>query len=235
MIFTSGLLMSITPGKVGELLKSFLLKESNDIDISESSPIILTERIIEFISLVILVIIGIILYNFGLEYLAIALTILIGLIFIISNNHTQSKIYSYIKKFNFLKDNISNIEKFKRSIKKLFLKEHFLKMLLVSLFAWGLECLGFYILIMGFENNISTFWSIFIYTFAVFIGSISMLPGGIGTTEGSLIILMTQNKFIESNAFIATILIRIVTLWVPVVIGFISLMIYLKKIKSSSK
>lgn len=227
--------MSISPGKVGELLKSFLIKENYDIDISESSPIVLAERTIEFISLVILVIIGIILYNFGLEYLFIASIILFGLIFILINQHARSTIYSYIKNFNFLKRNISNVRKFKISFKKLFLKEHFLKMLIISLFAWGLECLAFYMLLMGFENNIPIVWSMFIYTFAVFIGSISMLPGGIGTTEGTLIVLMNQNKFTESDSFIATILIRIVTLWVPVVIGFISLMFYLKKIKSSSK
>lgn len=234
LIFTSGLLMSITPGKVGELLKSFLIKENYDIDISESSPIVLAERTIEFIALIILVILGIILYNFGFEYLIIASIILFVVIFLLINRQFRSKIYSYIQKLNLLKKYTIDLEKFKGALKILFLKIHFFKMILLSLFAWGLECLAFYMLLIGFETHTSIVWTMFIYSFAVFVGSISMLPGGIGTTEGLLIFILTQNKFLESDAFIATILIRIVTLWVPVVIGFISLIFYIKKMKSSA-
>ena len=39
-IFFSGLAMSATPGKLGELLKSYLLKKITDVPVSKSAPVI---------------------------------------------------------------------------------------------------------------------------------------------------------------------------------------------------
>ncbi|MBT8386971.1 MAG: flippase-like domain-containing protein, partial [Ignavibacteria bacterium] len=57
-IFMSGLIMSVTPGKVGELLKSYLVKEVANEPISKTAPIIIAERITDFISLLIIAIVG---------------------------------------------------------------------------------------------------------------------------------------------------------------------------------
>src|SRR5712691_576210 len=43
LIFVSGLSMAITPGKVGELLKSYLLKRETGVAISRTAPIIVAE------------------------------------------------------------------------------------------------------------------------------------------------------------------------------------------------
>ena len=45
LIFTAGLVMSVTPGKMGEVLKSFLLRQRNATPITRSAPIVLAERI----------------------------------------------------------------------------------------------------------------------------------------------------------------------------------------------
>ncbi len=50
-IFMSGLIMSVTPGKMGELLKAYLVKQINGTPISKTAPIIFAERITDFISL----------------------------------------------------------------------------------------------------------------------------------------------------------------------------------------
>src|SRR5690606_40960118 len=43
-IFFSGFVMSITPGKMGELLKSYLVKEVTNTPISKTAPIIRSEE-----------------------------------------------------------------------------------------------------------------------------------------------------------------------------------------------
>src|SRR5437016_4808037 len=45
LIFLSGLSMAITPGKVGELLKSYFLKRVTGVPASRTSPIIVAERL----------------------------------------------------------------------------------------------------------------------------------------------------------------------------------------------
>ena len=50
LIFLSGLSMAITPGKIGELLKSYLLKSSTGAPVSRTSPIIIAERLTDGIA-----------------------------------------------------------------------------------------------------------------------------------------------------------------------------------------
>ena len=54
LIFTSGLLMSISPGKIGEFLKSYLVKSKFKIPMSKTNSVVLAERIIEFLALIII-------------------------------------------------------------------------------------------------------------------------------------------------------------------------------------
>ncbi len=85
LIFLSGLSMAITPGKVGELLKSYLLKHSTGVAISRTAPIIVAERLTDGIAMLILASVGLILYHFGGELLLILLIICLTGIMSIQN------------------------------------------------------------------------------------------------------------------------------------------------------
>src|SRR5436853_3508952 len=83
LIFISGLSMAITPGKVGELLKSYLLKRSTGEAISRTSPIIVAERLSDGIGMLLLASTGLALYRFGWELLLLFLVVgLTGIIVI---------------------------------------------------------------------------------------------------------------------------------------------------------
>ena len=58
-----------------------------------------------------------------------------------------------------------------------------------------------------------------------------MLPGGIGATEGSLTYLLVQKGLSSNDAVTATIIMRLVTLWLSVIIGAIALIFVLKNSK----
>ena len=232
LVFTSGLLMSITPGKVGELLKSFLIKDKYKIPISLSSPIIISERIVEFIALLILGLFGLLLYTFGTEYLVLILTIIASLIIIVITNRFQNYFFQIVIKFSKSEEIKADIKVFKSSLKILFEKIHLIKMLLLSIITWIIECFAFYIIISGLIGNQSIVWAVFSYTVAIFIGAISMLPGGIGTTEGALIYILAQKQILDSDALLITLFIRIITLWIPVIIGFISLLLIFRNSKA---
>ena len=75
LIFISGLSMAITPGKVGELLKSYLLKRSTGAPISHTSPVIVAERLSDGIAMLLLATTGLVLYRFGWEILLFLLLV----------------------------------------------------------------------------------------------------------------------------------------------------------------
>jgi len=104
-----------------------------------------------------------------------------------------------------------------------------LQMFFLSLVAWFLECLGYYLILSNFKVEVSLLWASFSYAFAIIVGAISMLPGGLGVTEGSLTVLLQQKHYSLEIAFASTFIIRIVTLWFAVLVGVVSVLLYQKR------
>lgn len=93
--------------------------------------------------------------------------------------------------------------------------------IVISTFGWMLEGFAFFCLLnwLGAEIDVATASAIFL--FAVLSGALSGLPGGLGSTEAVIIILLSfQNVPVELSV-IATVIIRLATLWYVVAIGAI--------------
>jgi uncharacterized protein (TIRG00374 family) len=102
-------------------------------------------------------------------------------------------------------------------------------MTMLSIVSWGFECFGYYLILTNFEIEIDVLWAFFSYSFATIVGALSMLPGGLGVTEGSLTLMLVQKGLSEHNAFAATFIVRAVTLWFAVLVGAISVLFYQKR------
>jgi uncharacterized protein (TIRG00374 family) len=77
---------------------------------------------------------------------------------------------------------------------------------------------------MAFDVNVLDYLTVLaIYTTSILLGAISFVPAGIGVTEGSIAGLFTLNGIDISTALILSVMIRILTLWFSVCVGFISL------------
>ena len=84
LVFLSGLAMSITPGKAGELVKCYLLNSKTQVPVSRSAPVVVMERLTDVISVIILGLTGFVLLPVPvIVVLAVALVVsIIGLMFI---------------------------------------------------------------------------------------------------------------------------------------------------------
>ena len=59
LCFFAGFAMTISPGKIGEVLKSYLLKRSDDIPVATTAPIVIAERLTDVLALLALVVVGV--------------------------------------------------------------------------------------------------------------------------------------------------------------------------------
>jgi uncharacterized protein (TIRG00374 family) len=228
-IFMSGLIMSVTPGKMGELLKSYLVKQVNGTSISKTAPIVFAERATDFLSLTIMALTGAYFYDYGKNIIIIiGLIILTGLI-IISNKKLFYKIISLFSNISFISKHILKISTAYESSSKLLSITPLLLMTLLSIVSWGFECFGYYLILTNFDIEIDLLWAFFSYSFATIVGALSMLPGGLGVTEGSLTLMLVQKGLSEHSAFAATFIVRAVTLWFAVLVGAISVLFYQKR------
>jgi glycosyltransferase 2 family protein len=233
LIFLSSFVMSVTPGKMGELLKSFLVKEETGIPVSRTAPIVFAERITDFISIVLLCIVGAFVFNYGKEII-----ILVGLIFIfsvviLSSRKLSLKIISMLEKIRFIKKFIEKIHIAYESLYNLLKIKPLLIAIFISLISWFFECIGFYVVLTVFASNsdiiqVSLLIATFIYGFSTLIGAIAMLPGGLGVTEASITGLLVLLKIPKDISVASTIIIRVATLWFAVLVGVFSIYFYQK-------
>lgn len=228
-IFMSGLIMSITPGKMGELLKAYLVKQISGTPISRTAPIIFAERITDFISLVMIGLIGAYVYDYG-RAIVLGVSIFFFLVvIIISNKKIALPIINQLEKINFLKKYLLNIHTAYESSYLLLRPLPIFYMTVLSLISWSFECLGYHIILTNFEVDLSYLWASFSYSFATIVGAISMLPGGLGLTEGSLTYMLIQKSYSKEIAVASTFIVRAVTLWFAVLVGIVSVSLYQKR------
>jgi uncharacterized protein (TIRG00374 family) len=102
-------------------------------------------------------------------------------------------------------------------------------MTILSIISWGFECFGYYLILNNFEIAIDVFWSSFSYSFATIVGALSMLPGGLGVTEGSLTLMVVEQGLSENDALASTFIVRVVTLWFAVLVGAVSVLFYQRR------
>jgi len=228
-IFMSGLVMSVTPGKMGELLKSYLVKELNQTPVSKTLPIIFAERITDFISLLFLALIGAYVYDYGRDIVIGVSVFFFIVIIIISNKGIALPVLKLLEKNPFLQKHLVSIHNAYESSYQLLRPVPLLKMSLLSLGSWFFECLGYYIILINFDVDVSLLWATFSYGFATIVGAITMLPAGLGVTEGSLTFLLIQKGSPKEIAVASTFIIRVVTLWFAVLVGVISVTIYQRR------
>lgn len=232
LIFMATFVMSVTPGKMGELLKSYLVREENGTPVSRSAPIILAERLTDFISVVLLCIAGAFVFNYGKGIIIGVGLFFISGVMLISSRKLSMKVISYLEKVKLLSRFAHKFHEAYESIYTLVKIKPLIIATVVSAAAWFCECLGLYVILRVYSSisqiDVSLMSAVFIYGFSTIVGSIAMLPGGLGVTEASLTGLMVLMKIPKDVSVASTFIIRVATLWFAVLIGVIAVYFYQK-------
>jgi len=238
IIFFASFIMSITPGKMGELIKSYLIKEVNGTPLSKTMPIVFAERVTDFLSVTFLAIIGAYVFNYGKSIIIAIGIVFILTVILLSNRKICFWILNFAKRIKFFS---KHMEKFIIAYDSIYILLKFKTLVttfIISVFAWFFECAGFYFVLKIFSSStsidVSLLTATFIYCFSTLIGAIAMLPGGLGATEASLTGLLVLLNIPKDVSAASTIIIRVCTLWFAVILGIIGTWAFEKytKIKS---
>jgi uncharacterized protein (TIRG00374 family) len=230
LIFVSGLSMAITPGKVGELLKSYLLKRETGAAISHTSPIIVAERLTDGIAMLVLAAAGLVLYRFGWEILLALLVLGVAGIAVVQNRRFVLAVLSVGERLFVAPRFTRMMRAFYESTYTLLQWRPLLLAILIGLVSWSGECGALYFVFTGLGVVPSIDLLIkatFILAFASLVGSASGLPGGLGAAEGSVLgltLLLVSTSAALGGA--ATLLIRFCTLWFGLGLGVVALLMF---------
>jgi uncharacterized protein (TIRG00374 family) len=233
-IFLASFALTASPGKAGESIKSFLLKRRHNIPISPTLAGLFCERFTDALSVVLLACLGLVslMKDVPVYWVIFALaSIQVGIIVLIQKPKLiQAYLLKPLKRISQLKGLVEKLDSLIHSANKLLQPRLLIGSTIIALIAWGLEGTALYYIFQYLQAESVTFYqAILIHTASGLIGAISMLPGGIGSMEASAVSLSMIYGATQTQAIVATFLIRLLTLWFAVAVGILAMLIIQKK------
>jgi glycosyltransferase 2 family protein len=207
-IFTAGLLGTITPAKLGEVLKCGLLKRSFGVPVRRSVPIVLAERVTDATGVVVLAVAA----GAGTNrwpLLAVALAGVAVIVLVVRSP---------------LLERFARLGEAPGAARALLETPLLVGMTALSAASWFCECLAAYVCVRGLRLDLSLGDTVVVFTLGSLAGALSFLPGGLGAAEGSMTgLIRVLGDVSKAGAVAATVLIRLATLWFAVALGLVGL------------
>lgn len=222
--YISTLALAITPSRAGDLFKSEILKKRHNIPRLKTVPLVIVERYYDVLGVVVAACVGIWYFEPAMYVMGIVSIFIIIAFLAFSSKKLFKKIIDTVTKIKFTTNFFGSLLDSYDVLHKSTRGKISIISTILSTIHWLLISLAVYFILLAYDiKNIGILEVIPIYLSSIVIGAVSFLPGGIGVTEGSLAGFL--NLFINdiSTAVSLSIIIRIFTLWVSVLVGFIFL------------
>lgn len=216
--------MTVTPGKVGEVLKALLVREYAGLPVSRGVAIVFSERLVDVVAVTALAAGAVgLLANSG-PALAVAVVALASGILALSSERVHRLALSLALKQRWMRQHREAAAAVSSTVRMTLGLRPLAVSALFSAAAWSCEGLAFALCLreLGFDG-LTLPAAVAVYAISTLAGAFTFLPGGIGLTEASLAGLLVASGMHAADASAATLLIRLVTLWFGVALGWVVL------------
>ena len=222
LLYVSSLSMIITPGGSGIVIKSYFLKNKFDHDVAKTLPLTAIERFYELVGVIILLLFSFNwFFSFSSFIITMILSLLASIIFFFVKTNSYNFIFKISNRIKTIKPFIDSPD-FINSVQTLTkIKVTFFMILAISVITF-FESLMFYIGFNSFDLNFSYIDSIQIFYSSILFGSLFLIPAGIGATEGFFVSLLLQKNVSLETAGSIILFLRLTTIWLISLIGFIT-------------
>ena len=220
LVFLCGFALTVTPGKIGEFVKTYIVKERYKVPYTASTAVLLMERFTDVTAIVLLSCLGLFLRFFHWSVAVISILAMFALLMLLRNRSIAGWVIDQTAKFRLLKRFSGPLKTFYEEGWILLEVSVFIQSLLLSLAAWFLEGLGYTLVAWGLGSAITLMEGVFIYSVALLGGVLTLFLGGLGATEGGMVGLGIVFGMSRSTSAASTIIIRVMTLWFAVLIGW---------------
>lgn len=229
LVFLSGFVMSVTPGKLGEVFKSLLLFESRQISIARTAPVVFAERLTDLLALVLLTAIGSLSFEQGLPVAAGGAALVAFALLASSWRALGEFMLRVCERLPFLRRLTPRLREAYESLRTMTRPAPLLFATGLATTSWALECVALFVLLAALPGGgLGLEASFFAYSASTIAGALAMMPGGLGVTEAGmtgLIETLSAGAVGSASATAGTMLTRLATLWWAVLVGAAALAI----------
>ncbi len=221
-VFLAGFLLSVTPGKAGELGKAWLVRELGGGPALKVVPAVLAERVTDLLGVLLLIALGSLPFPGGPWIAAAGLAGVAAAVAVLTWRSLAELIFRVLARFPVLGPRVPRLVEVYDRLRSLLSPGLLLFALALAVLAWGAEGVGFFLVVRQYAPKAGLLLSIFNYTGSTFLGALSMLPGGLGAAEGALAALLHGQGLDTADAGSVTLVTRGATLWFAVLLGLLA-------------
>jgi uncharacterized protein (TIRG00374 family) len=223
-IFAAGLSMTISPGKLGEVLKSVFVRQASGAPVARTAPAVFAERATDGTGMVAWGFLGAFALGIGPGTMVAFLVVAAVGIAVLRSKRLSLLAERVLLKLPLLNRLAPHLGDFNASSNELLGARPLFVGTLISFLSWGLECLAVYLCAVGLGTNLSFLLVVFVFATSSLIGVLSMLPGGIGAVEAGLAVQFRVLAGLSDGlAGALTLVIRLATLWFATLVGIAGL------------
>lgn len=223
LYYVAGFSFSVTPGKLGEVARGWLIRRDYGVPLEKSISVVFVDRVGDVLATFVLCLATLSLFSGYWPLIAsVCALIVIGLAILLNPRFIElildwmaRRMPKRAKLFEALKNML-------HTARLLLHPQPLLVSLVLGIAAWSLEGMALSIAVQHLGGHLDIFPALFIYGFANLAGGLTFLPGGIGGTEAVMLTLLYSMGVDAEIAAATTLLIRAGTLWFGVGLGLLA-------------
>jgi len=225
LYYLAGFPMGLTPGKVGDVVRLWLMQRGLGTPILKTAPLLIADRAYDLIALTLLV-------AFGAGMFADAIWPVVLLLAVVGGGALVMIGFPSI-----IRESINLAYRMVGRFPRIFVKLRQASESFESLASWKLGGASTFVSLVGWFSEVVILKLVadyfgagltieqagFIFSAGMVLGAFTFVPGGLGVADLSMIGIMTSLGVDLSTATAITIIVRACTLWFSILVGLVAL------------
>ncbi len=220
--FLGGFAMSVTPGRVGELVRMRWLKRETGWAVERTAPLVLMDRASDLAAIAVILGVALSMSTRGIAGAVPVVVVSIIVAIIATRPALLTRLVTYMYKATGRWPRLfGRVRMAARSLKQFSNAPVMLAALALGLAGWLAEGYSFYLLLGWLGADVGLWSAVGIFVFATLAGGATGSPGGVGGAEAAMVALLHMEGVPLEISLPATAIIRITTLWFAIGIGLL--------------
>jgi uncharacterized protein (TIRG00374 family) len=221
LYYLAGFAFTVTPGKLGEVIRLWLLRRDHGAAYERTLGLLVMDRVSDALPLLALCLVGASHFaGQGWSIVAVAAMVLGTTALFLRPRWLALLVKAIYGRLRRAPRLFAGILRLLRTLEALVAPRVFVQALILGLLGWSAEVGGAWLVLKGLGAEIDLAAAAFVFAFGMLVGAIPLFPGGVGGAEGTMVALLLLLGVDTATALTATALIRLATLGFAVVLGF---------------
>lgn len=224
LYFLAGFAMTVTPGKVGEILRLWLLRQGHGYRYEATAPLLLIDRLADTVGIAAVGCVGALALGVYREAALLVLFVatMANLVFL------RPQLFIWLLNLAYRWTGMAprlfaRLRVALKLMRRLSRWQVYLPVMLMTLLGWSLESYSFHLVMARLAGDVSLAMAALVFCLSLLIGVATMLPGGVGGAELGMVGLLVALGVDEPAAVAGTAIMRLTTLWFAVLVGVLCL------------